>query len=75
MIQYYIMELAEEFAEQPTVVLIKGEDELFRVLKLVGSNKKYVLLGLHNMGLISDTQDFITDLIENQKPKDMNFGS
>ncbi len=40
MTQYYIMELAEEFAEQPTVVLIKGEDELFRVLKLVGSNKK-----------------------------------
>lgn len=71
--QYYIMELAEEFAEQPTVVVIKGEEELFRILKLVGSNKKYVLLGIHNMGLITDTQDLMSDLIENQKPKDMDF--
>ncbi len=75
MTQYYIMELAEEFAEQPTVVLIRGEEELYRITNLLKSNKKYVLLGVHNMGLISDTQDFITDLIENQKPKDMNFGS
>jgi hypothetical protein len=71
--QFYIMELADEFAEQPTVVLIRGEEELFRVLKLVGSNKKYVLLGLHNMGLVTDAQDLIADLIDNQKPKDMDF--
>lgn len=71
--QHYILELAEEFSEHPTIVIIRGEDELFRILKLIGSNKKYVVLGMHNMGFITDTQDLITDLIENQKPKDMDF--
>jgi len=71
--QFYIMELADELEEQPTVFLIKGEDELFRVLKLVATNSKYVLLSVHNMGLITDAQDLIAELIENQKPKDMDF--
>lgn len=73
MTNVYIIKVADEVAENSTLVLVKGSKELFEALKLLDTSINYELLEVSNLGKVMDAQELIAELIDEQKPNNMDF--
>lgn len=73
MTNVYIIKVADEVAENSTLVLVKGSKELFEALKLLDTSINYELLEVSNLGRVMDAQELIAELIDEQKPNNMDF--
>lgn len=62
-------------AEEPTQVLVDGLSELAQVITLMSKSDRYELLTVEAVGEIHPGRTLIEDLIDENKPEDMQFGN
>jgi hypothetical protein len=64
-IKYFLSDEANQF-------LVNGTKELAKLVNLLSRTNRYSILSIEKLGRIDDYSDLVQDLIDDQKPTDLD---